>query len=931
MRRYLLIVLLALVLISVLKARNPLAIYEPTGYVRKANELIAARKIRFNAETGRIETEFSDRDEQFWYLNSYLSRDVDAFNTLCADVQALQPTRLPPPCAAFADRFMFEGTDLVRVSKSAHVTAIPGVEVARWHGDLRFAPEPHAGTLQGERQTVSLVPMTRVVPAREFTEVPIGGPARSFRPEVGSFRFPVRGSPQTHAGADVWAIGRHAVFRDRRAPGDEFGILIMGRELPPGRIIRLEPGDWLHFRSPGPAGRADGNTYVYSDLDLARLISWTVHRNNRHERVTRPTSLGFSDAFVSAMNGLFNELGDRGRLNVDLSLRMGLQEALSTRLDGFMQDHFSKDSLERFGVWDRPRRAAAVVVDAFSGAVLALPTYPNDKALDAFTGITPVERRRLLENQNFPLHPVGSAAKPFLTAAILNRYPFMAGFTVAAHGDEQHETAGGWSLPRSFEDRAHGRLALDDYLKVSCNKYFVDFATVALGVDDATAGRPRIERLADALAFEEKPLRTEDKFAICGQMASRVPAIPYLGARGLEKVHENRIFGDLERLAHIDTFAYRAAEEAAPGRKLAAGDTLLAVYRSARFLLPVWGSLPLKLNPRGQEDRLSVRLRLGAVSPERVNLGVNRLSSLRSDWVSMLLGGSTGLWNNVQLAEAMSRLVTGREVEARFVESIDGKPEVPRAGPIDGYRESARRPVLLGLAKAVTETGGTATSHVSALRREIHEEFGRRGFDVFLFGKTGSATVEVFAPNDLGRVAHDLYANRGLEFDGRRVGLTTEGRRRLPGEHAAAITALLTDMNDDLAEYTLGPNYTQKNALFVIDGGRLKVNPLARPNRNVLRTKGAVFVLTVLLTPASRTRHPAELPECLPAETVRQLRTLPPANELDPKESVGLTVAAYIEDTDKVAGEVAARFVNEMRGELRELLNVRLASLPAAR
>jgi hypothetical protein len=226
----------------------------------------------------------------------------------------------------------------------------------------------------------------------------------------------------------------------------------------------------------------------------------------------------------------------------------------------------------------------------------------------------------------------------------------------------------------------------------------------------------------------------------------------------------------------------------------------------------------------------------------------------------------------------------------------------------------------------VTAQGGTATKKLRDLRDSLNAEFGSRGYDVLLFGKTGTATVKVFAPGDVGRVARELYARAGIYFDGRRVTLTAQGQRFLAGTGFLALFSdLVDDMNDDLVAYTVGPAHTERAALFVIDEGRLRVNAMGRDMRHTIKTKGAMFLLTVVLAPTARARHAADVPACLPSQTVGELMAVPPASELLPTESVGLTVAAYIEDTHKLADEVAARFVNEIRDELKVALSGQLA------
>ena len=63
---------------------------------------------------------------------------------------------------------------------------------------------------------------------------------------------------------------------------------------------------------------------------------------------------------------------------------------------------------------NRPRAVSMLVMDAFSGAVRAIPSCPSEADLSASAGLSPADRERLLRNQNLVRHEIGSAGEALL-------------------------------------------------------------------------------------------------------------------------------------------------------------------------------------------------------------------------------------------------------------------------------------------------------------------------------------------------------------------------------------------------------------------------------------------------------------------------------------------------------------------------------------
>ena len=125
-------------------------------------------------------------------------------------------------------------------------------------------------------------------------------------------------------------------------------------------------------------------------------------------------------------------------------------------------------------------------------------------------------------------------------SAVVSQYPFMASFTIPAHSDTEYSYAAGMELDSTFEDHRHpysatavpGRVALDGFLKESCNKYVVDFVTATLAMKDEAKGEPSIRDLAEVMNFSNKEMPVPERFAVCGSTAERVPKFDRFVDRG---------------------------------------------------------------------------------------------------------------------------------------------------------------------------------------------------------------------------------------------------------------------------------------------------------------------------------------------------------------------------------------------------------------
>jgi hypothetical protein len=197
-----------------------------------------------------------------------------------------------------------------------------------------------------------------------------------------------------------------------------------------------------------------------------------------------------------------------------------------------------------------------------------------------------------------------------------------------------------------------------------------------------------------------------------------------------------------------------------------------------------WAPLLAKLTEgEDEESAWKVRAALQAVSPERVNLSLNQVTDFRTELVSLLLGGATSQWTNVQLAEALSRLVTGRQIEATMVRAVRPRKagdaaETPKppAPPLSTQSVSAeaRATVLSGMQRVVLGAHGTAKP-MAARVRELEQRFP--GFRVAVFSKTGSPTVQRPESKPSGEILRQLVRRGFLSWDGRQLVVTSDRKK----------------------------------------------------------------------------------------------------------------------------------------------------------
>ena len=175
------------------------------------------------------------------------------------------------------------------------------------------------------------------------------------------------------------------------------------------------------------------------------------------------------------------------------------------------------------GLGEAGKSGAAVVMNAATGDVLALASYPMPES-------SPPAPDQLLDRARYGQYPPGSTFKLVTAIAALRRDPSLENRRFECRrlpGGRAGNLVRGWNRPIRDDvgDHPHGSLSMARALTVSCNAYFAQLGTFDVGAD-------RLKETADLLeipAGSVAELRRMMPFAAYGQ--GPVLATPFKMAR----------------------------------------------------------------------------------------------------------------------------------------------------------------------------------------------------------------------------------------------------------------------------------------------------------------------------------------------------------------------------------------------------------------
>lgn len=352
----------------------------------------------------------------------------------------------------------------------------------------------------------------------------------------------------------------------------------------------------------------------------------------------------------------------------------------------------------------------------------------------------PELRKRYEGDRNFDLMLVGSATKPIWAAAVLARHPDLhrklqvrgaGGIETSVFGIPIAAAENGWKVSTTEW------LNFSRYLADSDNRYQIRLGFLGLA-----------EKAGDEIAVEPEASRSENESYRQGRPSPWRKYPKFDPAIGFSAVTA----GQMRNLG--------STELASRLRMMFS----VGVSREQEFSsrLSFW-TLHERDDLGGETDRLPEEREDGKTSmtlfadlaPVPVNLDLDRAVGRPRDYVSLLLGGGTNRWSNVDLAAAFGASVTGQPVLAHMVrngerpELLEGRePFVEIAGKL--------RP---GLGAVISN--GTATSRLQRTGgMRVLEGLKARGLDVY--AKTGTLKTDPTAERYTSRIlcAVVRWANR---------------------------------------------------------------------------------------------------------------------------------------------------------------------------
>jgi hypothetical protein len=452
---------------------------------------------------------------------------------------------------------------------------------------------------------------------------------------------------------------------------------------------------------------------------------------------------------------------------LQVSLDGPLQAQAQGALEAFLARRFATGEA-------KPLLAAATVMDARTGEVLAMASSPQPRSVLDLDAPDRARRRAFETDANLRPLPIGSAAKPLLATAILAWRPALAGLATPAKSGPVTDVLGlGFQAPIPGDSKSP-QVDFDHFIKDSDNYYAASLLLLA-SADPASTGRIALqpgERYAlcpASGACAAQAQRPKSVFERVGPGGASAPVEPEsLTALGwIPALHE---------IFDAQTAARDAADPnspyAWPGCSGGGGR-----YGGQSRETGVWRGL---LDARSDLDPCGFT----QSSPEREALGLEEARDFRRDMITVILGNGEGRWTAVKLAEAYARLVTGRQVRASFTYVADPDTAARAAPPIGADPALATRAGLDLARRRVTHAltlvprGTAAATELPGVLNTLQARLAGQGLVLGAFAKTGTpALAEAdFTPADL--AINRLLASRQpvLAWDARHVSVLDDGQ-----------------------------------------------------------------------------------------------------------------------------------------------------------
>ncbi|HKO56140.1 MAG TPA: hypothetical protein VJ276_09695, partial [Thermoanaerobaculia bacterium] len=378
-----------------------------------------------------------------------------------------------------------------------------------------------------------------------------------------------------------------------------------------------------------------------------------------------------------------------------------------------------------------PPRVAFAIMRATTGEMLAMGAWPRAAAgngwksrrvgstargwteLDPPADWVSTSAPRALASRhggdhNFAAIEMGSAAKPFWATATLSIHPFLRRALLVRNGDCDAVSNG-----RCYERNVFG-VEIGKGWQVSPVRRWVDFDTYLAASDNRYHTRLGFLALArargEAIADDGRGRSRSGRESLSGQTTpwDRYPALSEATGHTRDDARTLRNLQELPLAARMrDLFGARVG---APPRE----------GPLRRHLLSFWSA--------DEQDDLASSRSLEAltdVSPDAVDLRLNRITSTR-DYLTVLLGGGSSRWSNVAAEAAFSSWALRRPVVAHIAGRAPS-PLASRKAAFDAPAVAAAKMLETGLRRVIDD--GTALGIRAQLQplRDRYEVYAKTG------------------------------------------------------------------------------------------------------------------------------------------------------------------------------------------------------------
>lgn len=836
-------------------------VHKPRGYERIAQVFLRHRWLDIDGDGKAKLGERAGEGARDVFHQSFLARDVAEFN------------------AGTNWIFRVENQQIASLDTTRHNVVLPYSDLESWRGALRYRT---SGTLEATLRGIGVDIRVDTLTQNLFDqarpkEVIIRGdlepePVNRARGEVVS----IYGQPRVYLGK-VHLAGEKIVVNNRETPATAT-MSVNGGPLSVGNRAWLAPGDLLKLRWAQGASKFSRYALLWSEGGRsADVISAPCAINGRWSRCPEESPLPRASDIIAALDAGVVSKTARTANNFDvvLTLDRELHESVQEELERARRQ---PENARMTGVEARRRetRAAVTVMDALTGEILALASYPTQRAL-ARVDLPPEEEARLLRNHNFSRRPIGSVAKVLLGAAILDADPRLATLQLRQHVTDAVDSVAGIHVEPPIESHpvntgADGVVGFREFIEQSSNEYAALLLTLATAT---RKGRP-------LPAFTGPELAPEGRYSIENQPFDRAPSPTAEETRlNLKSDREGRVVADtlstLEGEPWADSFRKLFDVDKAT---LSPIDTRPAVEGDQITDTVVWRPVLERLYGQNVPPNHPLR----AIGFERENLALNLSQGYRTELLSLMYGGAAARFTNPKLCEMFSRIVTGRKVERSLVVGAaapgEALPDPPARTLPQLELDPAMRDELLRAMTAVSGPGGTAKSLYDTLVK-IDRELAAKNQALGFFSKTGSPRNTITIPSGLTRAINRLIqaeavalnAQGVLTYRGIPVTDDTDGQgtpRSLQAlrANAADRRILAADgissrlAHDALLFYNVEPP-DRREAIFTTRAGRV----IGMKGASALKVTGAVYVFTIGIYPAAARRSA----EPLDVDAVRNL------------------------------------------------------------